>query len=221
MLHDETHMAGRNGLAVPQGTASLTPMLSVLLLLLAFFILLVSMVEFDTRRTQAALGSLNATFAARSLDQSPNASGAGETVEGAIRRLSVELGVHLETLLRSGSFAVETTGALAIVRIDNSELFASGLTPMPALDALASRVATLVATPPERLRYEIEVVEPFGEAGSTRRAGIVVRALEAAGVPPGDLMVSLASASPRQTRIEFHLLAPSEGADRQPRVPLR
>jgi hypothetical protein len=221
MLHDAPHRAGTTGIAPPADPAGLTPMLSVLLLLLAFFIMLVTMVEFDTRRTQAALGSINATFAARSAESLPDADGARENAEGAIRRLSVEIGEVLATLLRSGTFAVETAGSLAVIRIDNAELFAGGVTPAPALDAFASRFAGLLAAPDGRLRYQVEIAEMLGEAGATRRAGVIVRAVEAAGVAPNMLTISLAAPQSGQTRMEVHAFAPEEAAGQVPRAPVR
>lgn len=206
MLHEAPQTAGKvvNDTA---DTPGLTSMLSVLLLLLAFFILLVSMVEFDEGRTQAALGSLSATFAASADTNLDAADGAFEGADGAIANFVVEIGEVLPSLLPVGSYSVVHDGTMAAILVDNRELFASGLTPAPQLGALAGRLAILLSSPPAGLRFAVEASEPFGEPGATRRAGVVVRTLERAGIAPRDLMASLVAMVPGRTRIEIHAIS--------------
>ena len=223
MYDDTTHEPVRAG-APPPAPVGAMPMLSVLLLLLAFFIMLVSMVEFDERRTQAALGSLSATFNVRSAESPEQGSGAGAGASGVMHNVSIEVGAVLKTLLRDGSFAVEVDGAVAAIRIDNDQLFARGLAPAPALDAFAARLAAILAAAPDHFRYDIQIVEPLGEAGATRRAGGAARAFAAAGIAPARLTASLATGVAGQTRIEIYTLTPAEDAGRwrrQPRTPVR
>lgn len=198
------------------------PMLSVLLLLLAFFILLVSMVEFDEHRTQAALGSLTATFNVPPDDAVDAGSGAAQGPEGVTWLLAVRIGKVLETLLRDDAFTIRTDGTVAVIRIDNDALFPVGLKPAPVLETTVARIMEIVAAAPRRYRYEFDVVQPFGEAGATRRAGIVVRAFEAAGIPSNRLMTSLLPGRAGETRIELYTVpASADGANRLSRVRAR
>jgi hypothetical protein len=182
------------------------PMLSVLLLLLAFFILLVSMVEFDERRTLAALGSLSATFNARSSTTEALGSGAAVGEEGVMHNLAVEVGAVLATLLHDGAFALDTNGAIAVIGIDNAALFERGLQPAAALPTFAERFARTLGDVPRGFHVAIDIVEPLGEAGATRRAGAVARAFEAAGISAAQLMTGLMPAEAGRTRIDIRVL---------------
>jgi hypothetical protein len=205
----------------PVSPAGVTSMLSLFLLLMTFFMVLVTMVEFDEKRTHAALGSLNETFAPPTDDVLSAADGAGAGAEVAMQRLLVEVGAVLAALLRDGAFNIERVGPQAIIRIDNDALFSSELTPAPALDAFAAKLAALVSAPgQDRSRFEMVIVEPLGEASATRRAGLVVQALESAGIAADGMMLGLAPTTPDETRIEIQTLPQIETILRQPKAAL-
>ncbi len=212
MYDDMMQETNRNAAPEPR-QAGLMPMLSVFLLVLAFFIMMISMVEYDDRRTQAALGSLSATFNARSADPADVGSGAGVGEAAVTHRISDEIGKVLKTLLSDEAFKIDVEGIIAVVHVDNDALFARALTPAPAFDRIVGKIAAIIAAAPQRFDYEISVIEPLGEAGATQRSGIVVRALQAAGIAPERLMTGLAIAEPGRTRIEIYTLQKGGDAD--------
>lgn len=204
-------IAGRN---TPPRQAGLMPMLSVFLLLLAFFIMLVSLVEFDERRTQAALQSLNATFKAHSFDSSEGGLGTEQAAAGVTSQLAVELGAVLQTHLREGRYSIAVNETTAFVEIDNSELFESDLTPKQKLGRISVDTVAMLNNAPRRFRYEIDILQPLGVAGATRRAGMLVRSFEAAGMSSERLLIGLTTVNAARTRIEIHTVSPIEHAGR-------
>lgn len=212
-MNEHTTLQSGNPAGTNPPQAGLMPMLSVFLLLLAFFIMLVSMVEFDERRTQAALQSLNATFNAHSFETSDRRLGAEEASAGVANQIAVEFGTVLKTLLRDGSYSISNEDAIAYVEIENSELFAEDLTPAPRLKRVAQGFADIVKAAPRRFRYEVQVLQPLGEAGATRRAGILARAFEEADIASRRLMTGLVSIERGKTRIEVYTITPGQDAD--------
>jgi hypothetical protein len=104
-------------------TAGLTSILSLFLLLLAFFILLNSLAQLEANRTRAVLGSLAATF------NLSNPNGQSRTLGSFVGHLDAAADLErevtglLRTLVGFGSFELIRTGTLLSVSIDNEVLF--------------------------------------------------------------------------------------------------
>jgi hypothetical protein len=199
-------------------TAGLTSILSLFLLLLAFFILLNSLAQFEANRTRAVLGSLAATF------NLSNPNGQSRTLGSFVGHLDAaadlerEITGLLRTLVGFGSFELIRTGTLLSVSIDNKVLFTAEGAASDKFNELAQPAAELLSLAADDVTIELTAyARPGGGKiigarsaaieGAAKRASAIVRAFAKFGVTPGQLVVALEDGDPRQTRIEFRVLA--------------
>lgn len=213
-----------NGRRSNSQAAGLTSILSLFLLLLAFFIMLNSMAQFEAHRTRAVLGSLAATFNVSDPDGNSRILGSFVGHLQAVDDLERDITGLLRTVVGFGSFELIRTGTLLSTTIDNEVLFVDDVLASQALKDLVEPTAALLAAASSEAIIEMTAyVRPSGgkvigarQAAiktAAARAGAVVRTFAGFGVAPGQLVVALEDGDPGQTRIEFRVLAkpPAEG----------
>lgn len=197
--------------------AGMMSVLSLFLLLLAFFILLNSLARFETTRTQAILGSLYATFNTLDPDGAEREFGSFVGLLAAADALEGELGGRLRTVLEAGRFDLVGDGEVVGLDVAVEDLFDADGAALPRLDAFAAEVAAARGTVPAGYRAEVEVVVPAGTGPIDRRdsatlqraiavAGEVVRALDRAGIADRALMAGIGSGPAGRIRIEFRIV---------------
>ena len=219
-------MGGGNGRSNVQA-AGLTSVLSLFLLLLAFFIMLNSLAQFEARRTRAVLGSLAATFNVSEPDGNSRTLGSFVGHLQAVDDLDRDITGLLRTLVGFGSFALIRTGTLLSTSIDNDVLFADDASASQKLKNLVEPTAALLTAASSEVVIEMTVLvrpaggkvigaRPAAIEAAAARAGSAVRTFTGFGVAPGQLVVALEDGDPRQTRFEFRVLAkqPSVGEGR-------
>jgi len=198
-------------------TAGLTSVLSLFLLLLAFFIMLNSMAQFEARRTRAVLGSLAATFNVSDPDGHSRTLGSFVGHVEAVDDLDRDITGLLRTLVGFGSFELIRTGNVLSTSIDNSVLFAGDGSPTAALRSLVKPAAGLLAAASADAIVEVTAyARPAGGkvVGATRaeirraavRAAAAARTFGEFGVAPDQLVVALEDGDPDRTRFEFRVL---------------
>ena len=198
--------------------AGLTSILSLFLLLLAFFILLNSLAQFEARRTRAVLGSLAATFNVSDPTGQSRTLGSFDGHLEAVAEVEREITGLLRTLVGFGSFELIRTGNLLSTSIDNKVLFTDTAAASEKLKFLADPAAALLTASSVDVTIELTAyARPSGGriigARSTAIesaaicAATVVRTFAEFGVAPDQLVVALEDGDPRQTRIEFRVLA--------------
>ncbi len=198
--------------------------MSLFLLLLAFFIMLNSIAQFEAQRTRAVLGSLAATFNVSNPDGQSRTLGSFVGHLEATAELEREVTGLLRTLVGFGRFELIRTGSLLSVAIDNDVLF-SGAAASRTLRELAEPAAKLLAAASGDVVIELTVyARPQGGTvnrarsaaieDAAARAGAVVRTFAGFGVATGQLVVALEDGDADRTRIEFRVLAqpPAEAA---------
>lgn len=197
--------------------AGLTSILSLFLLLLAFFIMLNSLAQFEARRTRAVLGSLAATFNVSDPYGQSRTLGSFVGHLDAVADLEREITGLLRTLVGFGSFELIRTGNLLSTSIDNDVLFVDGASASQNLRNIVEPAAALLAAASDDVTIEMTVyARPSGgkvigarspaiEAAATR-AAVVVRTFAEFGVTATQLVVALEDGDPGQTRIEFRVL---------------
>lgn len=199
------------------GAAGVTAMLSIFLLLLAFFLMLNSLARFETTKTRAVLGSLNATFNIGNPTGREHEFSSFVGKVGAAERLHNEAGELLRTLFGIDQYQLIRIGNVIVVDIETRGLFAQGANPTPKLLVFTSRLASSVLPPPPGVKIMTEVTmhygpEPLEEVApdtldlATNRAGAVIRAFGRTGFAEEHLSTGLASGNPRQVRIEFQVI---------------
>lgn len=197
-------------------TAGVMAMLSIFLLLLAFFLMLNSLARFETTKTRAVLGSLNATFNIGNPAGPEHEFGSFVGKLSAAERIHAEAGDLLRTLFGFDQYKVIRVGNVIAVDISTRGFFVEKTTPTPRLLVFATRfVETVESLPPgTKLLTEVTVrrgpgvldeVAPADLDLATRRSGAVVRTFERAGFPGDTLTAGIAAGDPRSLRIEFRI----------------
>lgn len=192
-------------------------MLSIFLLLLAFFLMLNSLARFETTKTRAVLGSLNATFniSKPTGRQHEFSSFVGKV--SASEKLHAETSELLKTLFGVDQYKLIRFGNVIVIDMKTRGFFAAETTPTPRLLVFASRLADSVNPPPPgvELLTEVTVRRGLGPLKNTdpkdldlaaRRSGTIVRAFERSGFAGEQLTAGIAAGDPRSLRIEFRVI---------------
>ncbi len=205
---------GRKG----SGAGGVMAMLSIFLLLLAFFLMLNSLARFETTRTRAVLGSLNATFNIGNPSGREHEFGSFVGRVGAATTLHTEAGTLLRTMFGIDRYELIRVGNVIVIDLESSAVFAGrSASASPSFVVFASRLSDAVIPPPPGVDILTEVSihrgeEPLGATDqklldlSAQRAGSVVRAFERTGFEAEQLTAGIAAGDPRRVRIEFRVL---------------
>tara|TARA_R110002110_G_scaffold284986_1_gene499041 strand:+ start:19960 stop:20577 length:618 start_codon:yes stop_codon:yes gene_type:complete len=191
-------------------------MLSIFLLLLAFFAMLNTLAKFETTKTRAVIGSLNATFNIGNPAGREHEFGSFVGKIGAARTIHADVNQLLRTLFGVGRYDLVRHGNIVVLDIDADALFAGDANPSPSLLLFTNRITGRVLPPPPGTRLNLEVTTYHGRSSldvadpkridiATRRAGAVVRGFERVGFEASQLAAGLSEGDPRKVRIEFRV----------------
>ena len=193
--------------------------LGLYLLLLAFFVFLNAISNFEESKSRSVIESVASTFSS-SLPMGRGAlmdSSALDTgIEG--RKFQDNLTALFEESIPFARVSIIEAGRIMEVVFAAEDIFVrAGAAMRPERLVLAERLAAALAGHPPEIRFEIEAImglrrglgDSDGEAADTGlavgRAGVLARALHDAGSPPGSVAVGLEARAPGQVRLRFYV----------------
>jgi len=219
-IHDAIpHVAGE-GKAGGGGTTPL--FLGLFLLILAFFILLVSISTLEKVKSKAVMDSLSSTFSTvlpPSAALSAFTAKEGEVDAGEL--FQKEITEIISATIEVAKIEIVHPGRLMRIRVPSDSIFFSETDKIreaqyPLLDRI---VATLSSRPPD-IRYDMEFVIgskyvagqslPIGQTLEMSRVGVFARALMDRGVPQDSISVGMAPGDPAQVKIWFYVRSVNE-----------
>lgn len=183
--------------------------LSLYLLLLAFFVVLNTISNVEVSRLRAVTGSLNETFAA---DGSPAektvtlVSSQGNMIADAafLRRL----GHLVKTELAFAKVEEVLPGRLMAVAMSADSLFIPGREAInPLLRPIVDRVAQSLVDPAPGVRYDVDILMGTGPADvlAVGRSAFLATVFQAAGTPSRSIAAGIEQNAPGQLRLLFHV----------------
>jgi hypothetical protein len=193
--------------------------LGLYLLLLAFFAFLTAISNFEESKSRSVIESLSSTFSSsiamgRGELIDPEALAAG--IEG--RKFHDKLAALFEESMPFARVSIPEAGRIMEVVFAAEDIFVRAGTAMrPERLVLADRLAAMLVDHPSDLRFEIEAImgtrRGFGVADreapdselAIGRAGVLARALDDAGSPPGSVAVGLEARAPGRVRLRFYV----------------
>ena len=201
-------------------------LLSLKLILLAFFVLLNSLSEFETQKTQAVLDSVDRAFRGKIVtprDAADTAASLG--VLRLPRSLVNEIGSLFESFVPQAKMRQTRQATALRVEMPIGSLFKPGADKIrPERKVLIRRLArALMGDPSGVLKYELSFLHglPEGVAGrpaeagvslAVRRADSIARYLVRQAIPPDVVAVGLEPESPDTVVFVLRLRDPAEGA---------
>lgn len=203
----------------------LVQVLSLYLLLLAFFVVLNTISRVEEARLKAVSGSLNETFAAVGLPADHSlriTSNEGEVLADAV--LFQRLGSLIKTELAIAEVTEITLGRTLEVSVAQSALYVADQAAIaPEHRQLIDDVARAVRQPPRDMRYDVEILlssEPGNEL-AVARAAYLADVFTAAGVAKRSLLAGLERGGSGKLKLRFHVRPSREASyrffERQPR----
>jgi hypothetical protein len=192
-------------------------LLSLYLLLLAFFILLNSISRFEEGKTRAALTSVTTTFATKkSGTVDPQSSGTIESEFLAPSEFLKTLASLVTTSVPAAEVETITPDRLIQISLPVESLFVEGEPRfLPEAAPILQGVVDLLARHPPGLRFEAEVVlgaapiaphDPDqGETLEIARAGASARELARLGLPGSRVAVGVDQGDPDRIRFLFYV----------------
>jgi hypothetical protein len=200
-----------------QSNGSTILFLGLYLLVLAFFILLVTISSFEEVKSRAVMNSLTSTFSSilpPTSDLTKFASKEGDILAGQV--FQSQMTELFSTAVQVIKVEIVQPGRLMRAVLASDSLFFPATTKIrearfPLLDRI---VATLSGRPPG-LRYEMQFVIgssyaegislPIGGTLETSRASVFVRDMLSRGAPPDSLSVGLKPGNPDTITLWFHV----------------
>lgn len=193
----------------------LVQVLSVYLLLLAFFVVLNSISHFELARSRAVTGSLNETFSADGLPSKktvPLVSSRGDIVSNA-NALS-RIGNLITTELALAQVQDVEPGRTMEVSLPVESLFRAGLESIdPQHRPLIEKVARSLADPERGVRYDVDILVA-GESGddlAVGRSAFLASVFVKAGAPRRNVIAGIERNATGRLRLLFHVRPESEG----------
>jgi hypothetical protein len=204
------------------GGSSIALFLALYLLVLAFFILLVSISTIEETKSQAAMDSLASSFTTilpPSLRLTAVSDSEGEVLAG--QQFQEQVTNIFSTTIQVTKVDVIQPGRLMRVQVATDVLFEAGKAEIreankPLLDRI---VASLSGRPPG-FRFDMEFVigssyEPgkimsVGQTLEMSRAGAFVREMLSRGVPPDSVAVGIRPGDPKKIDIWFYVRSSDE-----------
>ncbi len=195
----------------------LLQVLSLYLLLLAFFILLNNISNAEAARERLVTGSLNAAFSSAGREtESPAVFTARFGNFLSDPKFQARLSALVETDLALARFRVIKPGRVMEVRMPNNELFETGIAQL-RFDRLPflRRVARMISDRPPGARFDLDILIATGTPGpeessairrlAIARAGAAVSRLEADGAPRNGLAGGIERGDAGTLRLVFRL----------------
>ncbi|NQV83374.1 MAG: hypothetical protein HQ494_06090 [Rhodospirillales bacterium] len=197
--------------------------LSLFLLVLAFFILLVSISTFEDIKSKAVMQSLTSTFTTfRKAGDIPSdfTSKQGDVLGG--QAFQEEITGIFATALQVAKVEVVQPGRLMRARMPASAVFLENTDRLnPNIIPFLDRIVAALSGRPPGIRFDMEFI--VGAAVSVdgvlsvapsqelSRAGHFAREALSRGAPPDSLSVALAPGQPDQVLIRFYVRSENEG----------
>lgn len=190
--------------------------LGLYLLILAFFILLVSLSTTENVRAKAVMEGLSSTFSSLlppSSDPTHFASKEGDLV-AAGHEFQEQISKFFATEIQVTKVEIVTPGRAMRVVMPSDALFQTGKAVLrEAQFPLLDRVVAELSRRTPGMRYEMEFVIgarfavghdlPVGQTLESERAGSMARLMAARGVPPGGVSVALKPGDPKEAILWF------------------
>lgn len=206
----------------PAGDSSITLFLGLFLLILAFFILLVSISTIEKVKSTVVQDSLTSAFSTILPPvTSPTTLTAleGEILAGP--QFQDEVRGLFETSLQVAKVEVVQPGRLMVVDIPADVLFVPGeATFQPTQQPLFDRIVASVSGAPPGLRFDMEFVIgapyvrerdlPVIQTLEIARAGAFAREMATRGVPPQNIVVGVRRGDPKNVAIYFYVRSAEE-----------
>lgn len=193
----------------------LVQVLSVYLLLLAFFVVLNSISHFELARTRAVTGSLNETFAAEGLPTEqtvPLVSTRGDVLSDAAN-LS-RIGELISTELALVKVREVEPGRTMEVIVPVASLFRPGMDAInPDHRPLIEKVARSLTRPSPGVRYDVDILVA-GDSDddlAVERSAFLASVFEKAGAPRRSVIAGVEHNASGKLRLLFHVRPKSEG----------
>ncbi|MCP5366030.1 MAG: flagellar motor protein MotB [Hyphomicrobiales bacterium] len=191
--------------------------LGLYLLVLAFFILLVTISTLEEVKSKAVMQSLSSTFASifpASTTLSAFTSQEGEFLAG--QEFQEEVTGIFATTFPVAKVEVIHPGRLMHVTLPSDRMFHDGEDRVrEARKEMLDRIVAAISNRPDGLRYDLDFVIgsppavgaglPIGSTLEMRRAGAFAQEMAARGLPADSLAVAMAPGSPDQVSLQFHV----------------
>lgn len=212
----------RDAGAPATGNASTIQFLSLYLLVLAFFILLVTISTFEEVKSRAVMDSLNTTFTtARPAETDPTVftSRAGQILSNP--QFMTDIEALFATAVEAAQIEIVQPGRVMRIIMPSEALFFPGESRIrESRVALIDRVIASLNGRPRGVHYDMEfvvgtVATDNGEVPTTQelpmvRAGVFVREMMSRGVPPDAISIGLRTANPNELVIWFYVRSENE-----------
>lgn len=199
---DQSRLAARSD-------PSLSLFLGLYLLILAFFILLVSLSTIEEQKARAVMESLSTTFG----NEQPTGTTLGTDTGDGSSMVVEEFVAALARMVRVAEVDVVEPGRLLRIALPMSVVFAANAdTPRSSLYPLIDRAVASLSSPPPGLQIGMEFSlapgsGPPARALAARRADAFVRLMLARGAPPARMAITLAPAAGDDVWLNFRLSA--------------
>jgi len=204
------------------GGSSIALFLGLYLLILAFFIMLVSISTLEETKSRAAMESLSATFTSilpPSLELTAMTSSEGDVLAG--QQFQQQITNIFSTTMQVSKVDVIQPGRLMRVQLKADVIFETGQAVIRASShGLMDRIVASVSGRPPGLRYDMEFIidSPYttGTDLPTRqtlemsRAGTFAREMLARGFPPDSVSVGLKPGDKGDITIWFYVRSSDE-----------
>ena len=201
--------------APPQAPDIVPVFLGLFLLVLAFFILLVSISTFETVKSTAVMDSLSSTFTTvlpPTSDPTEFNAKDGDIIAG--ETFQQEITMLFSTALQIENIEVVQPGRLMRIRMPTSALFLDGdVKVRDDLIPLLDRVVANLSNRPPGLRQDMEAVIgspaienidlPVGQTEEVARLGELARTLTSRGAPPDSISVGIKRGDPGEISLWF------------------
>ena len=208
---------------VEKKDASIILMLGLYLLILAFFILLVSISTLEELKTTRVMDSLTSTFTSAippTTDLTAFQSREGDVLAG--QQFQEEITSLFSTAIQVIKIETVQPGSLMRILLESDKVFQDGSTEIRQANLpLLDRIVTALSSRPKGQRFDMEFIigsaytkgrmMPIGETLEMGRAGSFARALLARGAPPDSISAGIVPGKPTEITIYFHVRSAEAG----------
>lgn len=208
--------------AATAARASTLQFLSLYLLVLAFFILLVTISTFEEVKSRAVMDSLNTTFTnARPAETDPTlfTSRTGEVLSNP--QFLTDIQALFTTAVEAARIEIVQPGRVMRIIMPLESLFFPAVSRIRESQiALIDRVIASLNGRPRGVHYDMEFVVgaagidngdmPTAQGLAMTRAGAFVREMMSRGVPPDSISIGLSSGNPNDVVIWFYVRGENE-----------
>lgn len=189
----------------------------IILLLMTFFVMLISMSTISDVRTKAAIDSISSSFGDNGPrgHHDPFVASDGDIL-GA-QEFQTRVGTVFQAAIPAAKVTEVRPGKLLAVDLDADALFLPDKADLrPAQRAFLDRLVAAVTVPPPGRRVEVEFsatspinadgMLPIGETLAVARAGTFAREITGRGLPAAAVVVGIERGAPGRLRVLFRLV---------------